>query len=134
MIQFGDITRDSRTGIAVCRYEGERPMAGSAEHIDTKTRVVATTPPGPVCPTGLAPDAATRRHRRRGSRSSSSSSSGDEREGGYHRAAGGTVPVSGGVGVGGHVASVLREDQSEVVCGRKEFTEVRHTAACTVRS
>lgn len=33
----------------------------------------------------------------------------------------GAVPVSSG---GHHVASVLREDQSEVVCGRKEFTEV----------
>lgn len=119
--------------LAVCRYEGERPLAGSAEHIDTKTRVVAPTPSGPVCPTGgMAPGATTTHRRRDGSSSSSSSSSssGDEREGGYHRAARGTVPVSGGVGVGGHVASVLREDQSEVVCGRKEFTEVRSTAVC----
>jgi hypothetical protein len=161
---------------------GEAPLAGSSEHIDTHTRIVGVTPPGPKCPSGAetcaldttAATAATaaggstaathgrrsRRHRRHGSRSSSSSSSssrsGDEQEGGefgykgsrgFSRAHGVSEanPLSGGalhghgvgvsesvmaagagVGAGeGQVASVLREDNTEAVCGRQEFTHVR---------
>lgn len=159
--------------LPACRYVGESPLAGSAEHIDTRERLVGTTPPGPKCPTGMrgaegactavgSSTAATGtslslriRHRGRkhrtdrcgGSSSSSSSSSwssnsssGDEREidqqysrggsRGYSRQTGGgmgahALPAGGGAGVvGGQVVSVLREDMSETVCDRKEFTQV----------